>query len=838
MLKPQESRHILVRVGLLLTSGLTASYLTDIASAPTGLKVALALHAASVLAGALIPAHRQNATARLTMLATDLVSLASTACMALVPHATEISGLLPFLTAYLVATLVAFVGARIAAGAMGALAGVMVLGMGLLFMQKPGAVPELIVLLPQVAWVLMATALSSVVALYLARKAEWVRLSRSVERELRTREAEAAELVSFTQALSDSASLDEVGDAVLRHVRCHLGVRARSVVLESDGDELAIWEETGRLEHDHLERRRVVLQKALVRNGSSVTVRRLQARSVGAQELPPRLDYHTVVDIPIRVGGRVAGVVFLADPKRGALPQDRIGMLADVARRTGEAVGRIERRKVQENRRTSLLLRQMREGVLLLGADGKVLLANPAAKEALAQSHAECGENSLGEASLEDLGRTPPGISRRFRARIALPGGDHPRELACTAVGIMDKGSRVGTLVTVSDITDEELARRRLLQAEKSTLVGQTLAGVAHELNNPLAALIGYADLLRNHDVPAPIEKPVRQIREQATRATRIVRNLLNFARRKNPQRIPTKVQDLVDATIELFAYEARMANVEVTVDLPEDLPAVLADKHSLQQIMVNLVQNSLHAMSDWDSERSLSITGRKMSDSVVIRIRDTGPGVPEDLRAKVFQAFFTTKGSANGTGLGLALSVSIARDHGGDLFLEPDDGSGACFVLRLPLPARAAAVASVASRDGERITLPNAILVIDDEPSVRDALVAQLGNLGARVDSAASATEAQRLLRNQAYDVVLTDVRMPGMSGLDLHRDIDERNPSLAERFVFMTGDFVNDDIRNDVMKTGGPLLEKPFTLDELAQALDTAAKRTQLKPGYTITN
>ncbi|MDJ0976029.1 MAG: response regulator [Planctomycetota bacterium] len=838
MLKPQESRHILVRVGLLLASGLTASYLTDVALAPTGLKVALACHALSVLAGALIPARKQGATVRLTMLALDLVCLVGTACMALVPLAPEIAALLPFLTAYLVATLVAFVGARATAGAMGGLAGMMVLGMGLLYMQKPGAVPELMLLIPQVLWVLMATALSTVVAVYLERQAAWMKLSRSVERELKAREAEAAELVSFTQALSDSASLDELADAVLRHVRVHLGVRARAVFLESDGDELAIWEETGRLEHDHVERRRVVLQKALVRNGSNAAVRRLQARSVGSQDVPSKLDYHTVVDIPVRVGGRVAGVVFLADPKRGALPQDRIGMLADVARRTGEAVGRIERRKVQENRRTSLLLRQMREGVLLLGPDGKVLLANPAAKEALAQSRMECGENTLGEVSLDDLGRTPPGISRRFRARIGAADGDHPRELACTAVGIMDNGQRVGTLVTVSDITDEELARRRLLQAEKSTLVGQTLAGVAHELNNPLAALIGYADLLENHDVPADIEKPVRKIREQATRATRIVRNLLNFARRKNPQRTPTKMQDLVDATIELFAYEARMANVEVTCDIPDDLPAVLADKHSLQQILVNLTQNALHAMSDWDAERKLKITGRELSDSVVLRVRDSGPGVPEDLRAKVFNAFFTTKGSANGTGLGLALSVSIARDHGGDLFLEPDDGSGACFVLRLPLPTRAAAMAHVAQGGGERIALPGTILVVDDEPSVRESLVAQLGNLGSRVDSAANATEAQRLLRHQAYDVVLTDVRMPGMSGLELHKDVGERNPTLAERFVFMTGDFVNDEIRNDVMKTGNSLLEKPFTLEELSQALGNAAQKSKIQPGYTITN
>lgn len=840
MSKPQETRHLLIRTTALLGSGLLASLLTDLGTAPFALKAALGCHLVAVVAGMLAPPHRYSPTTRMVLLAADLICLATVGYLSLAGHAPGPSHLLPFLTAYVVAALVAFVGARATAGLLGGMAAVMVLGMGLLFMQKQGAVPAASFLAPQIAWLGMATLLATVAAMYIDRQAAWFKLARSVERELKLRDAEAAELISLSHALSDSASLDELAEAVLRHVRCHLQVRARAVVLESEGDEVAIWEETGRLEQDHIERRRTVLQKALARSGSSTVIQRLTPRSVGSQPLPSKLDYHTVVHIPVRVGGRIAGVMYLADPERGAMPQDRIGMLADVSRRLGEAVGRIERRRVHENRRTSLLLRQMREGVLLIGPDGKVLLANPAAREALRASAVPGETEYLGETSLEDLGQTPPGISRRFRARIT---GDkeQTRELACTAVGVLDKGQRVGTLVTVSDITDEELARRRLMQAEKSTLVGQTLAGVAHELNNPLAALIGYADLLKHRNVPPDIDKPVRKIREQATRATRIVRNLLNFARRKNPQRSLTKVGDLVEATVELFAYEARMANVEVSVDLPDDLPPVLADKHALQQILVNLTQNSLHAMADFEGERRLSITASTVSDNLVVRVRDTGPGVPDELRARVFQAFFTTKGSSSGTGLGLALSVSIARDHGGDLILEPDDGTGASFVMRLPLPARSAAKASVAGEDGGRITVPASILVVDDEPSVRDSLVAQLGNLGSRVDSAANSTEAQRMMRHQSYDAVLLDVRMPGTSGIELHRAIHSRDPKLAGRVVFMTGDFVNDDVLNDVRKTGNHMLEKPFTLDELARALGEATVGTGAKPGqpgYTLTS
>ncbi len=836
MPKPQPTRHLPVRVFAHVVSWLAASLLVDLGALPTILVTVLGMQALSLMVTAALQANAHTSALRMGLLAVDLVTIAATGFLCLQLTGSSQPEMLAFLAAFVVGTLVSFVGHRPVAGVLGGLAGLMVLGMGLLLITEQGSGPNLEALGPSATWILLGTGLSAVIAGWVTRHENWTRLSQDLERELRAREAEASEMVSLSHALSDSANLEELGEAVLRHLRCHLSVRARAVVIESDGDELALWEEQGRLTTDAIERRRVLVQRGIQRAGSNFVVRRLVGRSLGGLELPDRLDFHTLVDVPVRVGGRVAGVIVLADASRGAVTTERIGTLADVARRLGEALHRIERRRVGENRRTSMLLNEMREGVMFLGLDGKVQITNPSADDVLKCSYALNAEPSLGETSLRDLASTPPGIVRKFQFRLPADEQRPEREFVCTAVSVSDSGKRVGALVTVSDITDEETARRRLMRAEKTTLVGQTLAGVAHELNNPLAALIGYADILKSQEIPERISRAVNRMCEQAIRASKIVRNLLNFARRRNPQRVPIKVRELVESVVELFAYEARINNVELAVDIPNDLPSVLADRHALQQIVVNLTQNAIHALQQEDGDRSITLSARATETEVTLRVRDTGPGIPDELRAQIFQAFFTTKGSTNGTGLGLALSISIARDHGGDLILEPPGEKGACFVLRLPIHQESE---DASVPEGQQVpdALPRNVLVVDDEPSVRETLVAQLGNLGARVDSAANSTEAERMLREGRYDAILLDVRMPGTSGLDLHESMRERSPLMAERVVFMTGDFVNDDILTDVLKTGNLLLEKPFSMDELKSVLGRARRARESNTGFTQT-
>jgi two-component system NtrC family sensor kinase len=727
-----------------------------------------------------------------------------------------------FLAGYIVAVLVGFVGRSTTAAVLGTLAGVMVMGLcTTLFAVLERFAPQTALLTYQVLLLGTGSLLSARITGWMDEDMRRQQVNERVERELRTRETEAAQLVSFAQALAAAMTLKDLGEAVLRHLRVHLEVRARAVVLENQGDVIAHWEEDARLAHDDIERRRCLLQECLSRAGSNHAITRLQAHSSGSRVVPPSLDYATAVEVPLRAGGRIAGVLFVGDPHRGKVEDRGIAMLADVARRVGEAVQRIERQGDEQNRRTSLLLRQMREGVLLLAADGTVLLANPAAREALGCPGAEAEiPPQIGDLSLAELARTPAGVLRRFRARLQHKGSNTHVELACTAIGVLDDLKRLGTLVTLSDITEEELARTRLERSEKLTLVGQTLGGVAHELNNPLTALIGYADLLGGRDLPSGVERTLGKIREQALRATRIVKNLLSVARRRNPERKPSSLIDLVESVVELFAYESRLANIEIELDVPKDLPEVLADKHALQQVFINLVQNAIHALKEWEGERRIRINGRSLPDGIVLTVADSGPGIAEEMRTRVFQPFVTTKGPDQGTGLGLALSRSIARDHGGDLILDRDVGGGARFILRLPLPR---VLPQTEEDEGRpvRTAVPFHILVVDDEQDVREALVTQLGRLGCRVDSTSTAEEALRLAKTGGYDALLVDIRLQGASGLELHEDLAEKRPDQARRVVFMSGDYTNEELLQSVRETGNRFLEKPFTVEELTEAL-----------------
>ncbi|MDF1700650.1 MAG: response regulator [Planctomycetota bacterium] len=829
----EQLRQTLGRAGTLLGAAVATWLVAALPPEDPMVRGAFLALLATFVLGLIVPARLQPRELRLGMLVVDLLAIGALGAALVTGSLPGADARIPFVSGYVVAVLVAVVGARLGSAVLATLGGLMVIAVGTALSVEAGWTLQPALLGVQIGLTALMALRTTWVLGTMRRTARDDEMARLVDHELKQRESTAAELVSFTQALADSSSIEDVASAVLRHLRSHTDVAARAIVLESEGDDVAIWEEASRLGVEHVERRRVRLQESLSRAGSSYVIARLQCHSNGVRDAEVDPEFRTAVDIPVRIGGRTAGLFFLGDGQHAALPADRIGVLVDVARRASEAIRRLEKIRDHENRRTALLLRQMREGVLLLGRDGQVLLANPSARRALegcaleqADEQADAQEQpSLGDLTLAELADTPPGVSRRFRASFVEPDRETPVQLACTAICVLDRGRRIGTLVTLTDVTEEELARNRIVQAEKMTLVGQTLAGVAHELNNPLAALIGYADLLAGQEMPEPVQKPVQQMREQAQRATRIVRNLLNFARRRNPERVSIKVTDLIESTVELFAYEARMSGVEIVVQVPDIIPRVLADKHALQQVLVNLVQNALHALESWGGSRVLTIRVVEETGGLVVSVSDSGSGVPQELRTRIFESFFTTKGSSKGTGLG------------GDLILAADTGSGACFSIRLPrhVPGHGAMPTASGTPEAE-YPVPERVLVVDDEPSVRETLVAQLGAMGARVDSAGNVPEALRLVTSHKYDALIVDIRMPGSTGLDFHRELQEKNPLLADRVVFITGDFVNDELLCQALETGRLLLEKPFTMRELATALGKTVTAPLLDGGQRL--
>ena len=361
----------------------------------------------------------------------------------------------------------------------------------------------------------------------------------------------------------------------------------------------------------------------------------------------------------------------------------------------------------------------------------------------------------------------------------------------------------------------------RLLQSEKVAAMGSLLAGVAHELNNPLTVLSAHAQLMDQARDPALTARAAK-IRQAADRCVRIVRNFLAFARQRAPERTPVLLGDVVLGSVELLAYELRVESVEVSLDLAADLPVLWVDPHQLHQVFVNLIANAQHAMRRQSAPRRLTVRGRHDAERRRIRVEiaDTGPGMPADVRARIFEPFFTTKPAGEGTGLGLSLCRGIVEDHHGTITVESEPGRGTTFVIELPVETPQGAASRPAAVSAPLVR-PGKVLVVDDERAVAEALAEAIRRDGHEVAIAGDGGEALDLLAARPYDAIVSDTKMPVLDGESFYRELGRRHPTLRKRIVFLTGDVLSRDKREFLEQTGAPSLTKPCDLDELRRVI-----------------
>ncbi len=378
----------------------------------------------------------------------------------------------------------------------------------------------------------------------------------------------------------------------------------------------------------------------------------------------------------------------------------------------------------------------------------------------------------------------------------------------------------------VYDLTERrnveaEMARQReaLHQSEKLAALGELLASVAHELNNPLSVVVGQALLLKETATDSSIADRAAKIGNAADRCARIVRTFLAMARQQPAERQPLDVNAVVASAVEMTAYSLRANDIDIKLSLAPGLPQVLGDADQLNQVITNLILNAQKALEETDGRRRIKITTklREKSREIVLKVKDNGPGIPEGIRSRIFEPFFTTRQVSYGTGIGLAFCHRIVTTHGGTIEAENIRGDGAAIVIRLPAarvrPQPAADLAEPVAAPAR----PATILVVDDEVAVAELLADILRDEGYGVAIARSGSEALDQIEARDFDLILSDLRMPDMDGPAMFAALMDRRPELASRVAFVTGDTLSARIKEFLSAAGRPCIEKPLTPREV---------------------
>jgi two-component system, NtrC family, sensor kinase len=400
------------------------------------------------------------------------------------------------------------------------------------------------------------------------------------------------------------------------------------------------------------------------------------------------------------------------------------------------------------------------------------------------------------------------------------------RTYAVTAVPITST-DRSALVLLFDDQTERRRLQDQLIQSEKLSAIGQLIAGIAHDLNNPLASVVGFADFLKEvPNVPPALREPLPVLQEGAERASNIVKNLLGFARKQEHQRRPTPLRPLLDATFVLLRNQLMAHRVEARIEIEPDLPAPDIDPNQIQQVFVNLINNAAQAIASTGRPGRVLVRARRWLDGVAIDVIDDGPGMSEPVAAQVFEPFFTTKPEGEGTGLGLSISQGILREHGGRIMLFTEEGHGSSFTVQLPLASRPPAPPPETGPGTPTKRL--CVLVVDDEPHILHYMRATLEAWGHTPVVASNGREGLELTERESFDLVISDLRMPELGGREFYEELARRQPAMLDRLVFSTGDTVRGDTLAFLESIDRPYLHKPFSLAELRALLAGVARES----------
>ena len=681
--------------------------------------------------------------------------------------------------------------------------------------------------LPAIALALVALGLGALWWRARARLAASERESARTSEELSRRLSELFSLQELSYVLADSLELDRTVEQVVHYAMRFLDARGALLALAGaeEVEPLTVAAALGTLAQ--------LKGQKIPRDD-----RGLVARSVGREQLElirnsggsptalaPSFSAAAAAAVPLRAHGVAVGTLVVADPKSGVFQPEDVRLLSTVATHTAVVLANARFfelvRHAKEQWETAF--DALSEGMALVDERGEIRRAN----RALAGLLRLPLERVLGTPLAPHLSDRSPALADLFEAARR---GDSPpplvfrsdlldRTVRVNAARMRDPAAGRSVVVLVEDVTEQHALEAQLIQSEKLAAVGQLVSGVAHELNNPLTSIAGLSEfLLEQKELGKGDRGHLKVINEQAERAGRIVRNLLTFARKGSAEETRVDLNDVVQRTLLLMAYELKLREVDVDRDLATLLPEVLGDRHALQQVVLNLLTNAAQAVQQNPPGRLRRVSLRTWFDGQIhLRVHDTGPGIPDQVLSHLFTPFFTTKEPGKGTGLGLSITYSIVQSHGGQITVERPPEGGAAFRVDLP-PARADAPAGTPLASEPPHAPPaekRSILLVDDDPAVRRLVRALFAREGHTVEVARNGQHALELAGAKAYDLILADARAAARGRLFVE-ELVEKLPEVKARTLVATGD-VRPATEETLGRLGLRYVRKPFNLRDL---------------------
>ena len=490
--------------------------------------------------------------------------------------------------------------------------------------------------------------------------------------------------------------------------------------------------------------------------------------------------------------------------------------------------------------------------LMIVGKDGTVIYASPNCEQFTGYNQQELQGKITWWVHDDDLARITEacygafgkGVSsgENVQFRATKKDGEHWYASASWRLLKDQEGEARSLVVQVVDVTERRRMERERIKIEERayasnrlTSIGEMAAGIAHEINNPLTSVIGFSQILMKKNIPEDMKDIVVRVNDGAQRVADIVRRLLTFARKKKPERVAINLNDVIEDTLALREYELKTNNVELTTKLDPNLPLILADTGQLQQVFLNIIINAETALKSVRRRGKLLIRTATKENTVKAMFRDNGLGIPKENLQKIFEPFFTTGEIGQGTGLGLSLCHGIVTEHNGKIYAESTLGKGTEFTVELPVGGRLVEKSSEPQAPTEQVgdirrTKRAKILVVDDEESILHLLSNTLVEEGYIVETADNAEDALQRLNGRKYEAILLDIRLPGMSGIELYNILEDMDKSLVKRVILITGDILDSSTEAFMSSRKATYLTKPFDENLLKEELRRRLKAAEM--------